>query len=585
LDPSALAALQRPGNISFPSNLPYATDLQTAGGRFRRLDTGHLIFSTAEGRRFLATDPSGTALHECAWDGQGGGRLLQARVQLDWGRWVGLKPEGMVNATVLDLSRKSGWQRLQADDLRRMAADAMQVPLEEVRFFYGDDDLIVDPAGRATIRHKKDALYVLEDGTFRQARFMACMGAMHWAQIDFLPVVELFQSLLPGTGSAIFELIRGLYDDQNQGQSSPTPLRYRGVPTYPSEGAYRLFSSFFVPSAPGGGDPFPVFMNTVRSHQVTWLPAPELSRRYFDHRKQLSVTIKGAIVQKVTVTNDSSGLPFVQSGKGRPAPGDRSVSVQNGQLVLRDGSEQKVMPIDPAWGPLRKSPAAEPAPQMGWRSVFRGSMPAIFPSEAFEAVLLYPEDETEINDVASQPFVADHLQDSVEQPGQGRAGHRVLIENADAVIATCLSWDRPREYTVLYTRPPYAQKQAQIIWNQLATGGRLDLLKTVEFFHISSRDMAAARQYDLVYLWLPFVEFEHQYQLGQRLRNLSATLSSGGLAFVVGPQTLQAVMRPAGLNALAAEAVQDLPTFRMHQAILPKARLKPGLTLFRLQKP
>ena len=51
---------------------------------------------------------------------------------------------------------------------------------------------------------------------------MSCMGAMHWARIDFLPVVELFQSLLPGTGSAAFELIRGLYDDQNP--KEPVPL-------------------------------------------------------------------------------------------------------------------------------------------------------------------------------------------------------------------------------------------------------------------------------------------------------------------------------------------------------------------------
>ena len=71
------------------------------------------------------------------------------------------------------------------------------------------------------IRQRKDAFYVLQDGDFEQARFMSCMGAMHWSSIDFLPVVELFKSLLPGTGSAVFELIRGLYDDQNEGKSTP----------------------------------------------------------------------------------------------------------------------------------------------------------------------------------------------------------------------------------------------------------------------------------------------------------------------------------------------------------------------------
>ena len=70
--------------------------------------------------------------------------------------------------------------------------------------------------------------YVLEDGDFEQARFMSCMGAMNWPAIDFLPVVELFQSLLPGTGSAVFELIRGLYDDQNEGKPAPTTLTISG---------------------------------------------------------------------------------------------------------------------------------------------------------------------------------------------------------------------------------------------------------------------------------------------------------------------------------------------------------------------
>src|SRR6185312_15388019 len=119
------------------------------------------------------------------------------------------------------------------------AAGALRVPLEEMLWFYRDEDLAIDAKGMATIRQRKDALYVLDDGGFDKARFMSCMGAMHWDQIDFLPVVELFKSLLPGTGSAVFELIRGLYDDQAKGYSAPRALRYRGIPTYPSEAAFR----------------------------------------------------------------------------------------------------------------------------------------------------------------------------------------------------------------------------------------------------------------------------------------------------------------------------------------------------------
>ena len=60
---------------------------------------------------------------------------FRARVHLDWGPGSGLIPSGLVNRMTLDLSRKPGWQRLRADDLRNMAAQAMRVPLEEVRCF------------------------------------------------------------------------------------------------------------------------------------------------------------------------------------------------------------------------------------------------------------------------------------------------------------------------------------------------------------------------------------------------------------------------------------------------------------------
>src|SRR5207245_11655384 len=109
------------------------------------------------------------------------------------------------------------------------------------------------------------------DGILAKSRFMACMGSRHLWHMNFLPVVELFQSLLPGTGSATFELIRGLYDDQTAGEVRH-PLRYRGIPTYPSPQAFQLFSTFFVPEVPGGADPFPPFMDPTRSNEVLWQP-------------------------------------------------------------------------------------------------------------------------------------------------------------------------------------------------------------------------------------------------------------------------------------------------------------------------
>lgn len=596
MDPSILSALTRSGNLVLSSNRSLLSDFSGAGGWGSRQPTGHLIFYGPHGRRILATDPEGEPLHECEWSTgtDGSVTLVRARLHLDWGQWVGLKPGGLFNRTTLDLSKKSGWERLQADDLRRMAAQAIGVPLEEVRFFYGDDDLTIDPRGRATIRHRKDAFYVLEDGTFHQTRFMACLGAMHWARIDFLPVVELFQSLLPGTGSAAFELIRGLYDDQTWGLPQPLALRYRGIPPYPSEAAFRLFSAFFAPQIPGGGDPLPVFMDVRRAHEVTWLPAPDPPRRYFDRSRKLCVTIKGETVQKVTVGDDQTGLPFVSLGRTGFAPCDRSLRVSNGLLVMKDGETRMEIPVNPAWllpsGMLREAqPNQAPSYPIDWRALFGGTPPKVSPAEAFAAVPLYPEDGTEIEEASTQPFVADYLQDTVEQQAElaaclARAG-LVLINGFDVSLSACLLPDRPRDYTVLYHRAAFAQKQAQGLWNQLAQRRRLDWAKRITLLPAeASRQEAYARQYDLIYEWIPFGSFGQAAKLEEIIRAVAGALKPGGLAFVTGPRTLERTLQAYRLRIIQIDSVETLPSFRMHRTILPNARLKPGLSLFQVAK-
>lgn len=555
-----------------------------------RQRSGHLVFYGPDNRRILATDPDGNPLHECEWGSTAAGKtqLLRARIRLDWGQWVGLKPAGLINTTTLDLSKKPGWERLKADDLRQMAAQAMHVPLEAVKLFYGDEDLVIDSTGTATIRHKRDAFYVLDDGTFERARFMACMGAMHWANIDFLPVVELFQSLLPGTGSAAFELIRGLYDDQNEGAS--TPLRYRGIPTYPSEAAFRLFSSFFTPQAPGGSNPLQVFMDVARSHEVTWLPAADPPVRFFDSSHNLCVTVKGSIVHKATKLDDSTGLPFLSPGPGSN-PFERTVTVTKGMIVLQDRDTKVELPVNPAWGSLQDSLVEKRplAPSGGWTAFFEGRPPQVTPHEAFSAVLLYPEDDTEISEVASYPFVADYIQDSFEQDPR-LAAHlakatQVLIDNFDGAIATCANLDRPRNYTVLYTRPAYAQKQAQNLWSELARAQRFDFAKSISFLPTASTQEAYRRPYDLLYVWIPFSIFSDSLKLHETVRMISAAIGQGGLAFIVGPKSLQSAfqMQPQ-VQVLSAEPVESLPTFRMHQTILPKARVKPDVWLVGIRK-
>jgi hypothetical protein len=586
------AALTTSGHLCFPINLPFAQDLEQAGGRVVRQATGHLVFYRSDGRRFLATDPEGNPLHECEWGTSAIGDVIlcRARIRLDWGQWVGLKPAGLVNETSLNLASKSGWQRLKADDLRSMAAQALRVPMEEVRFFYRDEDLLIDePTGRAAIRQRKDALYVLKDGGFEQVRFMSCMGAMHWASIDFLPVVELFKSLLPGTGSAVFELIRGLYDDQNEEKPTPRPLRYRGIPTYPSEAAFRLFSSFFTPQAPGGSNPFTLFMNPVRSHQVIWRPAGTPPIRYFDQRAGTCLTFQAGSLHKVTVASDSTGLSYLNPKGRRYVPCDRSAEIAGAHVILKDRDRETTLAVTLPQGSLEQSGESVDMSPVDWRSVFTRGVPLIPPLDAYGAVLLYPEDESEIGESAAQPFVADYIQDTAERDREIGAvlsqAQRVLIENGDAVVATCITFDRPRDYTVLVRYPAFAQKQAQQLWSNCAELQRWDWLSHIRFVSDEGLyDREAAHSYDLVYHWVRYDNGDIAAGLAERMNGISRILREGGNAFVIGPAQLGQHGESHGLHVCWQEPVEQLPTFRMHRTILPKARLMAGLTLFYIER-
>src|SRR5713101_2153704 len=585
------AALTTSGHLRFSTNLPFAQDLDQAGGRVVRQGTGHLVFYRSDGRRFLATDPEGNPLHECEWgtDATGDVILCRARIRLDWGQWVGLKPAGLANETSLNLASKPGWQRLKADDLRTIAAQALRVPMEEVRFFYRDEDLLIDSTGWATIRQRKDAFYVLQDGDFERARFMSCMGAMSWSSIDFLPVVELFQSLLPGTGSAVFELIRGLYDDQNEGNPTPRPLRYRGIPTYPSKAAFRLFSSFFTPQAPGGSNPFMLFMNPEQSDHVIWLPVGTPPIRYFDQHAEACLTLQGGLLHKVTVASDSSGLSYMSPKGRRFVPCERSAEIVGAHVILKDRDRETTLVVTLSQGSLEQSGEPVARSPVDWRSVFVQGVPLIPPADAYGAVLLYPEDESEIGECAAQPFVADYLQDIGEQDREIGAAlsraERVLIENGDAVVATCITFDRPRDFTVLVRYPAFAQKQAQHLWSVCAELQRWDWLSRIRFLSDEGpHDREPPNSYDLAYHWVPYDSGDLLASLAERMKGISRILRGGGNAFVIGPAQIGQYGASHGLHVCWEEPVEQLPTFRMHRTILPKARLRAGLTLFHMKK-
>jgi hypothetical protein len=561
-----------------------------AGLRILLTQTGHVILYGSHGRRTLYIDPGGTPLHECAWGDTGTGpKLLYARLYLDWGQWVGIKPEGLVNVGTLDLSRKPGWQRLTTKDLQLMAAQVLRVTPEEIAFFYDDQTMTMDAQGHVTIRHRKDALYILDDEGFAKPRFMACLGAMHWGHIDFLPVVELFQSLLPGTGSATFELIRGLYDDQTMGEA-PRPLRYRGVPTYPSPQAFQLFSAYFVPEAPGGVDPFPLFMDPSRSSEVLWKPRPDVPRRYVDLAQGVCVTVRGGAVQKVTKLIDPMAIPYTRWRKDTVAPGGRMVGTTPTALQLQDGERLEEIPLRPEWGVTRTDPLPARQPTAGptWRALYPEGIPVLDTKRAYCAVPIYPDDETLVDEVATLSLVVEHALEYLDRvavaPKEGAAFKSVLVHNWDAVLAECLDLAQDRNYTVLYTRPEFSQRQAQRVWEQAAAAGTLTNFRRIVFLDAARHQEAAyAKSYGLIYGWVPFDQYRQRTDCERQLGQVSKALALEGAAIMVGPRWLGEVCPRVSLRVRVADPVSETPGVRMHRAILPKARVNPDATLFLLE--
>jgi len=587
--------LQTPGTLLLPGNRLLTTTISSGSVTCRRLATGHLVFDGPLGRRVLLTDPDGHPLHECEWQEHSDGtvHLVSARLYLDWGQWVGLKPGGLVNTMTLDLSTRPGWQVLTRWDLRMMAARAMGVALEEVEFFYADDDLVIEATGHATIRQRKDALYVLEDGTFERARFMSCMSAMHWACIDYLPVVELFQSLLPGTGSAMFEFIRGLYDDQNR--QHPRPLHYRGIPTYPSEAAFGLFSNFFTATHRGPEPPATVFMDVPRSHEVEWLPAPHPPVRYVVPHHRLCLTVKHGNVCKATRMDDTSGFPFVIPNRQGFAPCGKRVAVHHDRLWLSDHRTSYEIPLEPGWGVTQSADARTASGtgnqhEQSWEAMFPDGAPAVSPREAFSAILLYPEDETVISALASQPFVADFWNEFIEHDHSLavhiRQASHLFIHGFDACVGA-LPVNRPQLATIVYTDGAHAQKQAQSLWNQ-CTRRHPQVQADWQAYRFVSEEAGHhdvyQATYDLMYIWLPFGAYDERVTLQEHVQRINRGLRHNGLAWIAGPDTLPSLISGLALDIVEGEPVSGVQPFRLHKSLFPRATLHPRLHSWILRK-
>jgi hypothetical protein len=205
-------------------------------------------------------------------------------------------------------------------------------------------------------------------------------------------------------------------------------------------------------------------------------------------------------------------------------------------------------------------------------------------------VLLYPDNDEEIGELAAQPFVADYLQDIGETDREIGAvlsnAERILIDNGDAVLSTCVLFDRPRDYLVRTVHAAYAQRHAQQLWIQSAAIRRWDWMKRIRIVPALKWEETRPdyRPVDLAYQWVSYDSFGSPATLTADVTRLGQCVRSGGHAFVVGPPEMRDITVQIGWQLMWEEPVDSLPTFRMHKMILPQARLRPGLTLFHLRR-
>jgi hypothetical protein len=612
-----LSALKRPGSILFPINqsfveafedkFPQLKNVQIDGAtywfendqpgvantRIKVYPTGHMAFYNLEGRRFFTADPGGEPLNECEWATAGAlgeTRLVHARMQLDCQQWIGIKPRAKTFSTVIDIKGQDGWETLSLDDLRKKAAEAWRVPFSEVKYFYSDENMIPKGDGKYDIHLTKDGLYALNDGAFDKTLFISFMFTVNWARLDLIPVVELFQSTLPGSGGATFELIWGLYEDQSREQDLG-PLRYRGLPTYPSKEAFNIFSAFFMPEGPEGKDIMKVFTDPDRSHQITWTPKANPPWRYFNQSHKLTLTVQDKFLYKVTVHNDPLAVPFVNCFRGAKPSCQRELQVTHNSFILVEGELGREIPFEPLWGILPQTEPSKPPTKFpfGWKWFFNNFPPTVDPVKVLYTVPFYPEGATAIDEAALQPMVLDqmfyYLEMSPAMPSKLEKIDKVLIHTFDTVLAGCIDCTRDRQYTVLFSDSEFSQKNACLLWNYAASRNQLHNLSKVSFLPEREHVIDVYKEkYGLIFKWIPFMYFQDREACQSMLQSAVEALQPEGILFLVGPKPIQGLFDHYGMECLYNDPVMNMPFYRQHLKMCPENQVNPDLTVFLLEK-
>jgi hypothetical protein len=265
---------------------------------------------------------------------------------------------------------------------------------------------------------------------------------------------------------------------------------------------------------------------------------------------------------------------------------------QRGWLELRDGERSRQLELDPAWS-VTGHTSAQPPQQYAfdWRAFFPDAPPRVDLARVHALALRYPDDDTEVAELSTQPFVLEQCYASLSRLENLRARlariQRVLIDGFDAVATGCIDLDYARHHTVLYRSPEWAQKQAQVLWDQAAKACRLEVVRHTQFLPVDRyRKEVYGTTYDLIYCWIPFEEYGNSVACERIVADIMGSLNHTGLAFVIGPRGLLStlVADPFVRECHGVEELSRLPLLTEHVRLHPRTRLNPTLNVFMVEK-
>jgi hypothetical protein len=149
------------------------------------------------------------------------------------------------------------------------------------------------------------------------------------------------------------------------------------------------------------------------------------------------------------------------------------------------------------------------------------------------------------------------------------------------VIAGCIDCTHEREYTVLYSDPELAQKNAHQLWDYAAKRKQLDNLKKVSFLperkHLED---VYNDKYGMVFKWIPMFYFQDRGVCEQILASSVRALLPGGILFLVGPKPIRGLFDHYGLDCLYDDLMMNMPFYRQHLKMCPENLIHQDIAVF-----